>query len=329
MKLSIKIMLCVILGLVAILALSLIQGNFVQGLMRPAYNENKCYDSDGGQKYDVKGTTYGKMSVRNSKTQFTDSCDGNTLVEYYCEKNNVAEKKENGGIKKECSDGKLANGAHVPELPTYPLGSEKSIEPVILSAGNYTVIVPQGYEKLGQKHLEDLEHCGEIIPQFLGINDPYWDKVILKIYVSNNDEQASYAYPPEGILYYERTQEYIDDDLGKVINNDPEGFLYNSGPTYCANTHELTHVIVAFTPVPAWADEGIAEYAQKNNQQGSKDHFLCGENAWYGIDYWDDDQYKKFNYSDLSKTWGDEPGLGSAWYHTAMCFWEHFDEKFG
>ncbi|MFA4891223.1 MAG: C25 family cysteine peptidase [Candidatus Gracilibacteria bacterium] len=101
MKRSIKIMLGVILGLVVILALFLIRGDFVQGLMRPAYNENKCYDSDGGQKYDVKGTTYGKILTRGkqTKTQYADYCDGDALVEYYCEGTKVKKsiKESNNG----------------------------------------------------------------------------------------------------------------------------------------------------------------------------------------------------------------------------------------
>lgn len=103
MKRSIKIILSVVLGLVIVLALFLVQGDFVQGLMRPAYDTNKCYDSDGGQKYDVKGTTYGKMSVRNSKTQFADSCDGDTLTEYYCNGNYVKKIENDCSL---CEEGK-------------------------------------------------------------------------------------------------------------------------------------------------------------------------------------------------------------------------------
>jgi predicted Zn-dependent protease with MMP-like domain len=102
-------MLCILLGLIAILALFLAQGSFVQGLIRPAYNENKCYDSDGGQVYDVKGTTYGKMSVRNSKTKFTDFCDGNVLTEYYCEGNKVKKETKEGKGCAKCEDGTCQN----------------------------------------------------------------------------------------------------------------------------------------------------------------------------------------------------------------------------
>ena len=96
-------MLGIILGLIAVLALFLIQGDFVQGLMRPAYNENKCYDSDGGKIYETKGTVYGKMSTRDKKTQYIDSCDGDKLVEYYCDGTKVKKEEKECG---KCIDSK-------------------------------------------------------------------------------------------------------------------------------------------------------------------------------------------------------------------------------
>ncbi|MFA4891053.1 MAG: hypothetical protein WC604_01720 [Candidatus Gracilibacteria bacterium] len=104
MKRSIKIILGVVLGLVvAGVALFLTQGNFVQGLMRPAYDANKCYDSDGGKTYETKGTTYGKMTTRSKQTQYTDSCDGDTLVEYYCDGTKVKKEEKECG---KCIDSK-------------------------------------------------------------------------------------------------------------------------------------------------------------------------------------------------------------------------------
>lgn len=87
-------MLGIILALVlAGAAIFLIKGDYVQGLMRPAYDTSKCYDSDGGKTYDTKGTTYGKMGTRDKQTQYTDSCNGDILTEYYCE-GNIVKKEE-------------------------------------------------------------------------------------------------------------------------------------------------------------------------------------------------------------------------------------------
>lgn len=108
MKRSVKIMLGIILALVLTgAAIFLIQGDYVQGLMRPAYDTSKCYDSDGGKNYETQGTTYGKMSVRNSKTQFTDSCNGDALTEYYCENNQIKSRNKKASDKEDCSSGKI------------------------------------------------------------------------------------------------------------------------------------------------------------------------------------------------------------------------------
>jgi hypothetical protein len=59
---------------------------------QPAYDTSKCYESDDGQDYETKGTTYGKMTkrtVRNTQTKFTDYCKEDVLYEYYCDGNAV------------------------------------------------------------------------------------------------------------------------------------------------------------------------------------------------------------------------------------------------
>jgi len=42
----------------------------VQEQMFPAYNESKCYDSDGGENYEKNGITYGKMSVKDEENKY-------------------------------------------------------------------------------------------------------------------------------------------------------------------------------------------------------------------------------------------------------------------
>jgi hypothetical protein len=114
MKRSIKIAIGSIVGIIIVAGIVFAaNGDYLQGRLsrmrrvaptptevtkvRPSYNEKKCYDSDSGKNYEKKGTTYGTMTSDTSKTRFTDYCDGNTLVEYSCERNRV---KKN---EKECS----------------------------------------------------------------------------------------------------------------------------------------------------------------------------------------------------------------------------------
>ena len=123
MKKSYKIVLLILLavvfigGLIAVAQGDLLQGRLkIRGISRdplPAYDETRCYDSDGGQDYEVKGTTYGTMIVDRWGTKETvnkvDECKSGKLVEYYCNDNLVQSSAVN------CSDGTVCeNGACVP-----------------------------------------------------------------------------------------------------------------------------------------------------------------------------------------------------------------------
>jgi len=48
-------------------------------------NLGDCYDTDFGLRPEVKGTTYNT----NWDLNFTDYCEGNKLLEYYCDKNKI------------------------------------------------------------------------------------------------------------------------------------------------------------------------------------------------------------------------------------------------
>jgi len=217
---------------------------------------------------------------------------------------------------------------HIPLTRPFPINDEEEIPPAYIHQGSILVIVPSGYEEYGEAMLQDLQYCQNLVTNFLGINS-YWEDIIAKIYVSK-DGQTSGEYNPEiGNIIYKKSQENLNDELQEVITNNEEGFLYNSSPSYCANTHEYTHFIVAKTHIPWWANEGIAEYSQKYNQLGSKDEYVCDNDGWYGNDYWGDGQYKKFEYSNLLEEYGNNLGDGPKWYHTAMCFWELFEQSFG
>lgn len=95
-----------IIGLVTYLSSSveLFQGRmFTSSKPLPAYDENKCYDSDGGKNYEETGIIYGKLS-RSEFGNKTDVCTTRTKVkEYYCDGKFIQSKEdscENG-----CSSG--------------------------------------------------------------------------------------------------------------------------------------------------------------------------------------------------------------------------------
>lgn len=95
MKKYTKILL-IALGILILAGIVFYSGSIAlfQGSLKllPSYDKNKCYDSDGGKNYEEKGVTYGeirKLISRGPKTQHTDYCVGNKLIEYYCDGNQV------------------------------------------------------------------------------------------------------------------------------------------------------------------------------------------------------------------------------------------------
>ena len=61
--------------------------NSVTGLVvseqKLAQQDVSCYDSDN-RDYNVQGTTYAKLFAANGEQPKQDTCQGNTLIEYYC-----------------------------------------------------------------------------------------------------------------------------------------------------------------------------------------------------------------------------------------------------
>lgn len=87
-KILLAVLAVVIVGIVVFTStnFTLFQGRFAKDLKPlPSYDENKCYDSDGGKNYKEVGTIYGKIN-RSEFGNKTDFCSTETqLVEYYCD----------------------------------------------------------------------------------------------------------------------------------------------------------------------------------------------------------------------------------------------------
>jgi hypothetical protein len=198
----------------------------------------------------------------------------------------------------------------------------------VLEEKQLSVLVPKGYEALAEPYMTDLKYCFPLIKEFLGGITPYHDHVFLQTRIA--EKNLGYS---NGIgLFYNRTQSNMDFDLDMVVQNNPEGFLYKSSPTFCADTHEFVHVFTYhyLSYFPSWTFEGIAEYTQKNIQKGSKDHLECKSNGIYVTDYWGDGKKKVFPYIAMGSDFdNDTPSFGPMWYATGMCFWEDIDQVYG
>ncbi len=82
--------------------------------LRKAFDDDSCYDSDGGKDYYTKGTT------KKGSSNFKDKCYGNELMEFYCDSDQIQNRMMEcaGG----CSDGKCLN--QQPEAPEQPVKHE-------------------------------------------------------------------------------------------------------------------------------------------------------------------------------------------------------------
>ena len=76
-----------------------------------------CEDSDGGKDYFNKGSVVYQELSNVSEFTYPDSCEENTITEYYCDESNVAfvsyscpgECREGGCISNECFDGEICS----------------------------------------------------------------------------------------------------------------------------------------------------------------------------------------------------------------------------
>lgn len=193
-------------------------------------------------------------------------------------------------------------------------------------------IVPRGYEELGKAYVNDILTCLPKLSGLVGFEHPI-DPILVKSYIANDDRNRGYA--SGGRLFYKRTPENIAFDLQDVLTNNPDGFLYESGINYCANTHELMHTFFNAPGralyVPRGYNEGTSEYAQKLFQGNVKANTICLADGVYTQDLWfeADGEYRLFAYSDLALPIPEEFGQGPLWYKTARCMIQDLDESYG
>jgi hypothetical protein len=190
---------------------------------------------------------------------------------------------------------------------------EEPLPVIAVVRENVKVLVPEGYEDVAKAHVEDLITCQPLLSDFFGGVAFPKDELLMKIYVSTDDSNRGSHL--SGKIIYRRSQVNIDIDLQMVLTNSPEGFLYNSGSDYCANTHELTHAFFSESPIPSFGDEGLAQFTQKHNQGDIYDNLDCQSDGYYSYDEWN-------IYSDMSP----ENILD---YNTAMCFIEELVNTYG
>ena len=285
-----------------------------------------------------------------------DKCSGNSYLDYYCSGASCIFNSDNcsdcscscGGYNIEesitngnCDDGKdndcdgkidLAESQCIPpkedktlwEVEYHYKYPEENEE--IISEGNVIVIYDKKVfdKEWVELQLKDTLNCIPILKDKFKIDLPAPAKtrlLILDRLTMDNEQPVSYATSP-GIVNictiegYQSTIANID-YFRKKINEEK----------VCLNLHEMTHVFVAETPIPMWANEGLATYAEKEFDP-SRAEVECRENGWYGPSYYGGDDIEQ-PYSDLSKPSGQNGEPGIYWYYTGYCFWIYIQERYG
>ena len=202
----------------------------------------------------------------------------------------------------------------VPDCMYTPMEDED-----VISEDNVIIIYNK---KLGEEwpklELKDALNCISILrDKFkIDLSEPAKTKLLILDKLVGNDERAYSSASPFGIINFWHSIPANIDYFREKIEEEK----------ICLNFHEITHVFVSKTPIPGWANEGLATYAEKEfNKYGAE--VECRENGWYGSGYYGGTIEQP--YSDLSKPPGQNGEPGIYWYYTGYCFWVFIQERYG
>ncbi len=135
---------------------------------------------------------------------------------------------------------------------------KESVGPMsLIETDNIQVLVPEGYEELGYAHAEDLANCQKLFNNYF---DSTPSPSIIKLKHFQSRDGLSQGFALFGFIFYKSGD--LPMALDDVQNNHPDGFLFNRGAEYCANSHEFAHAYFNGAPMPPWANEGLAQYMQ-------------------------------------------------------------------
>jgi hypothetical protein len=188
----------------------------------------------------------------------------------------------------------------------------------------YKVILPDaGARDYGLYRLYQLKICSQQISKILGQQPKIKDKITWQHIITGNQK-----------LYYSNmniTQEHDKDSFNNLVYDDYAYWKkYNIDYDKCHFGHEEVHRFVDGTPIPRWANEGLAHYLEQMRfkvqpKTPLSPHLLaCQPDSHLQLLLPDN---KTYPYSDIS---GNFYALGlREGYSTAACFWDHVYKNYG
>lgn len=183
-----------------------------------------------------------------------------------------------------------------------------------LEKGEYIVIVPGGYEELGNYKLEWMANCYEDIGNYLGIKANLFSKNIVNRFKYLKGQYYSVAFIKGVASYYD--EETINNYMANMIAGGMQKNINSCSGDILK--HELTHIYLMNTPIPKWLDEGLATYIPYKDTDSIK----CEEEGYI----YDDSYYK---YENLSNTIGVPFEDYHRYYQTGYCFWDYIEKTYG
>lgn len=225
--------------------------------------------------------------------------------------------KETTKISPYCGDNICENSEDRDSCPLDCRYVPKADEDVISEANVMIIYSKKLGEEWPKLELKDALNCISVLrDKFkIDLSEPAKTKLLILDILVEDGERGSWA-STYGIKNIRNSPMKNMDYFRKKIEEEK----------ICLNLHEMTHVFVSKTPIPLWANEGLATYAEREFNP-SVEKIECREDGWYGSGYYGGTIEQP--YSDLSKPRGQDEEPGIYWYYTGYCFWSFIQERYG
>jgi len=165
--------------------------------------------------------------------------------------------------------------------------------------GNAFALIPNNYAEQGQQIVAVGSRCMDQVSQFF--------------------EQS--FIPQKSIILIEDQNRFYDTAGFGHLTMGNNNLLDLAQMNECNDVvllHEFTHILVAYSPIPAWANEGLATYSQLSLR--SDQSIICNEDSYYSSD-----NQSTTPYANLQQ-FGNS---GIIDYNTPYCFWKIIEERYG
>ncbi len=222
-----------------------------------------------------------------------------------------------------CGDGVCKESENrdtcLPDCVYVPMENEE-----VISYGNVISIYDKQLSGEWQElKLKDNLRCISIVKDKfkIDLSEPAKTKMLILSLLVGQDEKAYSYVNAFGVVHVHNLKSYQSllediDYLREKINEQGA----------CLSFHEIMHVFLFSTPIPLWASEGLATYAELEFNPAVI-RIECRENTWYGTD--SQGGSLEQSYSDLSKSASQDGEPSIYWYYTANCFWKYIQQEYG